>query len=321
MSDPFDVLRVTDQSTAPDAGFARRLKARVAAALTEPLETTQLEVVGLPERRTTMATTSAAPVTKAATITPYLCVADAKAALTWYADALGANEEVRYVGDDGRIGHAEITIEGARVMLSDEYAEAGVAPPLAGRGHDVTLHLNVADVDATFARAVAKGATPEREPADQAYGERSSTITDPFGHRWMIQTTIATPADAAIEGFTVTTRQAPVELGYFTLGFADTHKARRFFGALFGWQSEQGHAGADYAHIANTHVPLGFTPDGVDSPPTLYFRVDDVDRYAGRVVELGGRVVARATYESGLNAICRDDQGREFQLWQAAPGY
>jgi uncharacterized glyoxalase superfamily protein PhnB len=320
MSDPFDVLRVDDHATAPDPGFARRLKARVAAALTEPLETTELGTIELPERRTTMAT-SAAPTTKTATITPYICVADATAALTWYADAFGAVEEVRYVGDDGRIGHAEITIEGARLMLSDEYAEAGVAPPLAGRGHDVTLHLNVADVDAMFARAVARGAIAEREPADQPYGERSSAITDPFGHRWMIQTTIATPTDTQMEGFTITARPTPVELGYVTLGFADTQRAGRFFGSLFGWETEPGHSGAEYAHIGNTRLPIGFTPDGVDAAPVLYFRVDDIDRYAGRVVELGGRVVSRATYDSGPNAVCRDDQGREFQLWQAAPGY
>jgi predicted enzyme related to lactoylglutathione lyase len=172
-----------------------------------------------------------------------------------------------------------------------------------------------------FARAVAKGAIVEREPADQAYGERSSSITDPFGHRWMIQTTIETPTDVKMEGFTVTTRQAPVELGYVTLGFADTQKAGRFFGALFGWEAEQGNSGAEYAHIANTRLPVGFTPDGVDTPPVLYFRVDGIDRYAGKVVELGGRVVSRATYDSGPNAVCLDDQGREFQLWEAAPGY
>jgi uncharacterized glyoxalase superfamily protein PhnB len=337
MSDPFDVLRVPDaaQSATPDPGFATRLKARIAAALTEPIEPieqvehiepAELATIELAERRTTMATT-ATPATKAATITPYICVADAKAALTWYADAFGAVEEVRYVGDDGRIGHAEISIEGARLMLSDEYPEAGVAPPLAGRGHDMTLHLNVADVDAMFARAVELGATSEREPADQPYGERSSSITDPFGHRWMIQTTIDTPTDVKMEGFTVTTGkaeaavQAPVELGYFTLGFADTAKASRFFGSLFGWETEQGNSGAEYAHVHNTALPLGFTPDGVDSPPALYFRVDDVDRYAAKVVELGGRVVSRESYDSGPNAVCRDDQGREFQLWQAAPGY
>jgi uncharacterized glyoxalase superfamily protein PhnB len=320
--DPFDVLRVVDQHTEPDAGFARRLKARVANALTEPLETTELETIELPERRTTMATT-ATPTTKAATITPYICVHDAKAALAWYADAFGAIEEVRYDGDDGRIGHAEITIQGARVMLSDEYPEVGVAAPLAGRGSDVALHLNVADVDDMFARAVARGATALSEPADQPYGERSSTIIDPFRHRWMIQTTITStePSTVQMSGFTVTARQTPVELGYFTLGFANTQKAGRFFGSLFGWETEQGHSGAEYAHVSNTRLPLGFTPDGVDSPPALYFQVDDIDRYAAKVVELGGRVVSRETYESGPNAVCRDDQGREFQLWQAAPGY
>jgi uncharacterized glyoxalase superfamily protein PhnB len=312
MSDPFDALRISEERAAPDPDFARRLKARVAAALDEH------ETIPLPERRTTMATPTT---TATATITPYICVADADAALAWYAEALGAVEETRYVGDDGRIGHAEITIDGARVMLSDEYAEAGVTAPLAGRGHDVALHLNVADVDALFRRAVAHGATPEREPADQPYGERSSTITDPFGHRWMIQTTIATPAAVKMEGFTVTGRRAPVELGYLTLGFADTERAGRFFGDLFGWEAEPGNSGAGYAHVGNTRLPIGFTPDGVDSPPALYFRVDDVDRYASRVVELGGRVVSRVTYDSGPNAVCRDDQGREFQLWQAAPGY
>jgi uncharacterized glyoxalase superfamily protein PhnB len=321
MSDPFDALRISEGPAAPSPDFARRLKECVAAAVREhdtiPLPERQIPERQTPERRTTMATTT----TPTATITPYICVADANAALTWYADALGAVEDTRYVGDDGRIGHAEITIDGARVMLSDEYAEAGVAPPLAGRGHDVTLLLHVADVDALFARAVAHGATAEREPADQPYGERSGTITDPFGHRWMIQTTIATPAAVKMEGFTISARRAPVELGYLTLGFADTQRAGRFFGALFGWETEPGNSGAGYAHIGNTRLPIGFTPDGVDSPPVLYFRVDDVDRYATRVVELGGRVVSRAAYESGPNAVCRDDQGREFQLWQAAPGY
>jgi hypothetical protein len=169
MTDPFDVLRVANEPTAPDPGFAARLKARVAAALSEPLETesfetesleiSELDTIELPERRSTMATASA-PTTKTAVITPYICVADATAALTWYAEAFGAIEEVRYVGDDGRIGHAEITIDGARVMLSDEYAEAGVAAPLAGRGHDVALHLNVSPMSTPCLPGPSRGARP-----------------------------------------------------------------------------------------------------------------------------------------------------------------
>jgi uncharacterized glyoxalase superfamily protein PhnB len=319
--DPFDALRVADQPTAPDAGYARRLKARVAAALNEPPPADTIE---LPERRTTTMATTTTAATKVATITPYICVADAAAALAWYADAFGAVEHVRYVGDDGRVGHAEITIDGARVMLSDEHREIGVVAP-TGPGHDVALHLNVADVDSMFARAVAKGAIGERPPEDQPYGERSSAIVDPFGHRWMIQTTIANPTieqvSAQTPGYTITGRRTPVELGYVTLGFADTHRAARFFGELFGWETEQGKSGADYAHVSNTRLPLGLTPDGVDTEPVLYFRVDDVERYAARVVELGGEVVSRQTYDSGPNAVCHDDQGRVCQLWQPAPGY
>ena len=53
----------------------------------------------------------------------------------------------------------------------------------------------------------------------------------------------------------------------------------------------------------------------------LYFRVDDAEAYAAHVRELGGTVVSEATYDSGGSVVCRDDQGREFQLWQPAPGY
>ena len=79
--------------------------------------------------------------------------------------------------------------------------------------------------------------------------------------------------------------------------------------------------GDGYAHVANTKLPLGMTPDGPDAAPVLYFRVDDVERYAGKVTELGGTVIERATYASGVNASCADDQGNHFQLWSPARGY
>ena len=53
----------------------------------------------------------------------------------------------------------------------------------------------------------------------------------------------------------------------------------------------------------------------------LYFRVDDIAAYAARVRQLGGEVLSETTYDSGPNAVCVDDQGRRFQLWQPAPGY
>ena len=266
----------------------------------------------------------------AAAIVPYLCIEGAAAALDWYGSVFGAVEAVRYVGDDGRVGHAELLIEGARVMVSDPYPEVGVGAPTGGPAA-VSLNLNVTDVDSVFERAVAGGAVVQREPEDQPYGERACTVVDPFGHRWMIQTTIANlttdEIQAGIDGFTVTAAALPVEsvepveVGYLTIGVDDTIAATRFYGALFGWASEPGNMGDEYAHVNNTKLPLGFTPAGVDSAPVLYFRVDDAAAYAQRTVELGGVVVSEEGYASGGDVVCRDDQGREFHLWQPAPGY
>ena len=269
--------------------------------------------------------------TTTSTITPYICVSPATEALAWYRDALGAVETIRYTGDDGRVGHAELDIGGAVVMLSDEYPELDVRAPTSIGGTPVTLHLTVPDVDARYEQVVAAGGRAAGEPKDEAYGARSFSMIDPFGHRWMIQTPIGAPTlaelQANMEGFTVEVADtAPagrpvVELGYFTLAVPDTATAGRFYGALFGWATEAGNAGAEYAHVANTQLPLGFTPGAADEPAVLYFKVDDVHTYAARVAELGGEVVSEAVYESGPNVVCRDDQGRQFELWQPAPGY
>jgi predicted enzyme related to lactoylglutathione lyase len=67
---------------------------------------------------------------------------------------------------------------------------------------------------------------------------------------------------------------------------------------------------------------MGFAPPAADAPEVVvYFRVDDVDAYAARVVELGGRVLATDDYASGRGAECVDDQGHRFDLWSPAPGY
>ena len=55
-------------------------------------------------------------------------------------------------------------------------------------GTPAMFHLSVPDAAATVARAAAEGATVQRAVQDQPYGERSGTIKDPFGHRWMIAT-------------------------------------------------------------------------------------------------------------------------------------
>ena len=120
--------------------------------------------------------------------TPYLCCKNAAEALDFYHQAFGALETMRLSEPGGRIGHAEMTIGKAQIMISDEYADMGVLSPESLGGSPVLIHLYVADVDAVVARAAAAGATVTRPPADQFYGDRSASLVDPFGHRWMIAT-------------------------------------------------------------------------------------------------------------------------------------
>ncbi len=119
-------------------------------------------------------------------ITPYLCVADARKAVDWYVEALGAEVTVDpIVMDDGRLGHVELSFGGARVMMSDEYADQHVEGPLAGRGAAVTLYLTTDNVDGLAAAAADRGATLDRGPQDSPHG-RTAVFRDPFGHRWML---------------------------------------------------------------------------------------------------------------------------------------
>jgi PhnB protein len=119
---------------------------------------------------------------------PYLACRNAAKALEFYAKAFGATEQMRMAAPDGKIGHAEIKIGNALIMLSDEYPEMKVLSPQTIGGTPVGIHIYVPDVDALNTRAIAAGATVERAIADQFYGDRSVTLLDPFGHRWFFAT-------------------------------------------------------------------------------------------------------------------------------------
>ena len=124
------------------------------------------------------------------TVTPYLIVADAAAALKFYKEVFGAVEEMRVEWPGGKIGHAEFMIGDSRVMLASEFPEIGAVAPTTVGGSSVTLAIYTADVDAMFSRALAAGAKEERPVANQFYGDRSGMITDPFGHKWSLSTHI-----------------------------------------------------------------------------------------------------------------------------------
>ena len=135
-----------------------------------------------------MATSAKAAPEARATATPYLSVRGASAAIEFYKRAFGATEITRLVQPDGRVGHAEIDISGARIMLADEFPEIGFKSPESLGGSSVQIHLDVADVDAVGRQAAAAGAKVVRPIADQFYGERSGQFADPFGYTWAIST-------------------------------------------------------------------------------------------------------------------------------------
>jgi PhnB protein len=121
-------------------------------------------------------------------VTPYLMVHDGARALDFYRRAFGAVEVVRMDGPGGKVMHAEIRIGDSFIMLGDEQPGAISKSPQALGGTTSGLVVYVEDADELFGKAVAAGATVNRPMADQFYGDRSGTVTDPFGHVWTVAT-------------------------------------------------------------------------------------------------------------------------------------
>lgn len=122
------------------------------------------------------------------TVTPYLIISGAAAALEFYKKAFEATELFRMDAPGGKIGHAEIKIGDSPIMLADEYPDMGYRGPKAIGGTPVCIMIYVADVDTVFNRTVAAGAKVKQPVKDQFYGDRSGTLEDPFGHVWTIAT-------------------------------------------------------------------------------------------------------------------------------------
>jgi len=122
------------------------------------------------------------------TVTPYLTVKDVKRAIDFYKRAFGARERVIMPMPDGKIGHAEVQIADSIIMLGEECPEHEAVSPQTLEGSPVGLALYVENVDSAFNRAVEAGATVKEAVSDKFWGDRAGSLTDPFGHKWMLLT-------------------------------------------------------------------------------------------------------------------------------------
>jgi PhnB protein len=129
-------------------------------------------------------------------ITPYLTVKGAVDAIAFYQKAFGATENARMPAPDGkRLIHADITVNGGRILMSDEFPEhseecgGAVFVPTSDKPVGVAIALHYAkpaDIDATYRRAVEAGCKSVQAPEDTFWQARFAMLSDPFGHRWML---------------------------------------------------------------------------------------------------------------------------------------
>lgn len=275
MTDPLDTLFTTLRDPAgpvePDPAFARALRARLERALLAPLED--------PMPATTLARPTPAATTH--TVTAYLCVTDARAAVAFYVDAFGAaRRDEPVVMPDGRIGHVEVALGDSVLMLAEEFPEIGLLAPATRGGASQSLRLEVADPDDVVERAVAAGAVLERPVADSAHG-RGGVVLDASGHRWMVD---RAPAEARTG-----------DVVYASVWAADPERAARFLRAVLG-----------------RDVPVAGHP--THRGLFLCVEVPDVDAAAEVVRAAGGTADAPHERPHGRVVDCVDDQGLPFAL-------
>lgn len=300
--DPLTVLNGNDQPVSPDPAFAARLRARLESALTLPERTQGVDMSGTETAIAELNEPSAATAPPRSAVVPYLTVPDARAAIAWYVDALGAvkiGEPI--VMDDGRIGHAELELAGGVLYLADEYPEIGLKAP-SPQANSVSLMLEVPDTDAALERARILGAQVQREPYEN-YGTRNAAIIDPSGHRWML----SGPATGA------TVQIQHGDVGYVSVWAPDAERAAAFYGHVLGWTYDPA-----TGQVTNTRQPIGIS--GVAGAGTLFccYAVTDLDGARRAIVSGGGEPGQTREFDFGTVLEATDPTGAPFAVFLPA---
>ncbi|MFI5509245.1 VOC family protein [Mycobacterium sp. NPDC051804] len=300
--DPLTVLHGDELVAQPDPAFAARLRARLESAVNMPNRTEGVVMSGTDTAIAELAEPAVSTVPRSAAL-PYLSVANAREAIDWYVDVLGATvvgEPI--VMEDGRIGHAELALGGGMFYLADEYPEIGMKAP-APQSVSVMLVIAVADTDVAVERARGRGATVRQE-AREAHGSRNAAIIDPFGHCWSL--------NGPTTGAAVTIQHGDV--GYISVWTPDAGRAAAFYGQVLGWIYDPA-----THQVTNTEQRIGIY--SVDSPQGMLCSYAVVDLAAARqaIVAAGGTVGEVLDFDFGTLCDAADPAGTSFAVFEPAP--
>jgi PhnB protein len=243
------------------------------------------------------------------TVSLYICVSDANAAIDFYKAAFGAKELWRLAEPSGKIGHAALQIASTVIMLSDEYPEYNALSPQTIGGSPARIHLDVTDVDAFAEIAINAGAKVVRPIQDQFYGDRSGHLSDPFGFTWVVSTHLkdvpvediqrefdkfteqkaekaqAKPGEGVRPGFHSVTPYLTVRKPAELIDFV-TYA----FGAVENFRTT-GSAGRMHAevNIGDSLVMIGGAEHIEPKPTAIHLYVPNVDEAYKRALEAGGK--------------------------------
>ncbi|ULE33896.1 VOC family protein [Mycobacterium sp. IDR2000157661] len=302
--DPLAVLHGGELPVQPDPAFAARLRARLESALSLPNRTEGVEMSGTDTALAELSEPAAESTVPRPAALPYLAVADARAAIDWYVDTLGASVlGDPIVMDDGRIGHAELVIGDGVLYLADEYPEFGLKAP-SPQAVSVSLLLQVGDTDATLERCRESGAQVLRE-AYENYGSRNATIVDPFGHRWMLSGRLTGAAVPIQHG----------DVGYMSVWVPDADRAAAFYGHVLGWTFDPA-----TREVTNTRQRIGIHSVASAQGLMCCYAVADLDGARQSILDAGGTVGEAQVHPFGTVVDATDTAGTAFAIFRPAPG-
>ena len=233
-----------------------------------------------------------------------LATSDAGAAKSFYASLFGWDYEDRQVGEGQVYSMARRDGKDVAALFGSDQ------PP------HWNCYVTVASVEAAAASARTNGAHVMAEPFDVLDAGRMAVIADPSGaalHLWEPRSHIG----AALVN-------TPGAMTGNDLVTPDAEAAATFYGAVFGWTTDEIAGAGGYRVIRNGErsnggmMPLDVERMGADTPPHWmpYFGHEDVGRVVEEIDALGGRVLSGPMrMPQGTIAILGDPQGAAFAIW------